>query len=214
MPVPRQMTAHTLEAPKGWPSPHAVDYAAPFDSTDLATLRAAGHEVYAGRCVHVENTGALKYGCTGRQMPMFVFQNSDDPDVENPGGTPSTDPHVWIAVAPTGVLNCLVAKGAYELATTEFDATQNYDVNELLYAATGTTNATSGVLTNAGIGGEDWPAVAAVGVVSRGRTAAGASDAQAIYPATGENSHREDELFFWPEYLPGMNLLTEPTWAV
>jgi hypothetical protein len=207
------MTAHTLEAPKGWPSPSAVDYTAPFDATDLATLRAAGNEVWAGRCVHIENDGALKYGVTGRQMPLFVFQNSDDPDVENPGGSASTDPHVWIAVAPTGNLNCFVAAGAYELATTEFDDTQAYNPNDLLYAATGTTNATSGVLTNAGIGGAFWPAIAGVGVVSRGRTAAGVISANTIYPAKGENSHRVQELFFWPEYLPGMNGLTEPTWA-
>jgi len=213
MPVPRQMTAHTLEAPKGWPSPHAVDYSAPFDATDLATLRAAGNEVYAGRCVSVQSDGALKYGVTGRQMPLFVWQNSDDPDVENPSGSLATDPHAWAAVAPTGVMNCLVAAGAYELATTEFVSTLAYVPNELLYAATGTTNATSGVLTNAGIGGAAWPAIAAVGVVSRGRTAAGVVGAQTIYPATGNNSHRVAEIFFWPTYLPGMNGLAEPTWA-
>ncbi len=209
----RQMTAHTLETPKGWPQPAAVDYTAPFNATDLATIRAAGWEVYAGRCVHVEADGSLKLGVTGRQMPMWVFQNTDDPDVQNYGGSVSTDPHAWVAVQPSGCLNCMVAKGAYELATTEFDTTQNYTINDLLYSATGTTKATSGVLTNQGISGSYWPKVAAVGVVSRGRTAASAVPAYQIYPKKTANAHRVEELFFWPQYLPGMNGLSEPTWA-
>ena len=200
MPVPRQMTAHTLEAPKGWPSPHAVDYQAAFDATQLGAI--SGNVAFAGRCVHVANDGEFEFGVTGRQMPMFLFQNSDDPDVENPGGDPATVAGAWIAIAPTGKINAFVAAGAYELASTEFDATQTYNPNDVLYAATGTTLATAGVLTNQGIGGAFWPAVAGVGVVSRGRSSTSAA-----------NSHGVAEVHFWPQYLPGMNGLTEPTWA-
>jgi len=200
MPVPRQMTAHTLEAPKGWPSPHAVDYQAIFDATELAAI--SGNVAFAGRCVHIAADGEFQFGVTLLQMPLFIFQNSDDPDVENPGGDPATVSGAWIAVAPTGKINAFVAAGAYELASTEFDATLTYVPNQLLYAATGTTLATAGVLTNAGIGGAFWPALAAVGVVSRGRTSASAA-----------NSHGVAEVHFWPQYLPGMNATTEPTWT-
>jgi hypothetical protein len=106
----------------------------------------------------------------------------------------------------------LVAAGAYELATTEFANTLTYVTNELLYAATGTTLATAGVLTNAGIGAAFWPAIAACGVVSRGRASTSVNAAQQ-YPKSHENSHRIKELFFWPQYLPGQNGLTEPTWV-
>jgi hypothetical protein len=229
MAVPRQMTAHTLEAPKGWFRPAAVDYTAPFDATDLATIRAAGWEAWAGRCVHVDPTsGGFKLGATLSEsyfMPMWLFPNSDDPDVENPGPAAATEPHTWVAAGPSagGHLTALVAIGAYELATTEFDATQTYNINQLLYSATGTTAATSGVMTNQGVGGAVYPAVQAVGMVSRGRaswTAAtrtyGADPnqpAQQMYPSSPENAHREQELFFWPILALGLNGTTEPTWA-
>jgi hypothetical protein len=210
MPVPRQMTAHTLEAPKGWPSPHAVDYAAKFDATELGTI--TGGIAFAGRCVHVASDGEYEFGVTARQMPIWLFQNSDDPDVQNEGGSTANDPHVWVGTSPTGYIMGLVAAGAYELATTEFNSALTYGCNDLLYAATGTTLSTAGVLTNAGIGGAAWPAIAAVGVVSRGRTPTAVNAAQQ-YPSGSQNSHRVKELFFWPQYLPGMNGRTEPTWA-
>lgn len=208
--MPRQMSDHGLEAPKGWPAPHAVDYTAQFDATQLSTI--SGNVAFAGRCVSLGTDGEFEFGCTARRMPMWLLQNSDDPDVANSGGSPSTDPHVWVAVAPSGWMNALVAAGAFELATTEFDTSKTYVTNDLLYAATGTTLATAGVLTNAGISSAFWPAIAAVGVVSRGRTPTAVNAAQQ-YPAKAENSHRVHELFFWPQYLPGMNGLTEPTWA-
>ena len=190
MPVPRQMTEHRLEAPKGWPSPNAVDYAAPMSPAVLAAI--TGGVVYAGRCVHVNNNGQYELGVTGYQMPLFLFNNSDDPDVENPGGDPATRPQVWVPIAPTGNMMALPSAGAYELATTEFDTTRTYNPNSSLYAPTGTTLATSGVLTNVAGTAGTYPAETIVGVVSRGRT-----------PASARNSHGEHELFFWPVYLPG-----------
>jgi len=193
MPVPRQMTEHRLEAPKGWPSPHAVDFAAPMAASVLANI--SGGVVYAGRCVHLNNSGEYELGVTGYQMPLFIFNNSDDPDVENPGGDPATRVGAWVAIAPTGKMMALVAKGAYELATTEFNTTLTYNPNDSLYAPTGTTLATSGVLTNAGgDGAATYPDETIVGVVSRPRT-----------PSTTRNSHGEHELFFWPVYLPAHN---------
>jgi hypothetical protein len=186
MAVPRQMTAHTLEAPKGWPSPNAVDFQAPVNATVLSTI--TGGVVFAGRCVHLNNSGEFELGVSGTQMPLFLFNNSDDPDVENPGGDPATVAGAWVATAPTGKLLALVAKGAYELATTEFVTNRTYNPNDLLYAPTGTTLATSGVLTN---GSTAYPATSVVGVVSRGRTSSSAA-----------NSHGVAELFFWPVFLP------------
>lgn len=49
MATPRQMTSHTLEAIKGWPSPHAVDFAA----TLSANVTNNGNAVYAGRVAHL-----------------------------------------------------------------------------------------------------------------------------------------------------------------
>lgn len=187
MPVPRQMTAHTLEAPKGWPSPHAVDYTAACDATLLSTI--TGGVVYAGRVVHVNNSGDFELGATGTMMPMFLFNNSDDPDVENPGGDPATVAGAWVAIAPTGKLMALVAKGAYELASTEFVNNTTYNPNDLLYAPTGTTLATSGVLNKTSTA---YPVTSPVGVVSRGRN----------NTTTAANSHGVHELFFWPIYLP------------
>jgi hypothetical protein len=188
MTLPRhkqQMTEHTLEAPKGWPNPHAVDFNAVYDPTELASLEGLSQPAYAGRCVHNTATG-YKMGAIDYQMPMWIFQNSDDTDVSNAGGSPTTDVHVWVPVAPTGVMMALVAAGAYELATTEFvDAT--YAANDPLYAETAITLADRGKLTKTAATAGTYPDTSIVGVVSRG---------------TRTNSHRKAELMFWPVYLP------------
>lgn len=186
MAVPRQMTAHTLEAPKGWPSPHAVDFQAKFDSTQLGAV--SGGVAFAGRVVHLNNSGDYEFGIGNRHMPLFLFQNSDDPDVENDGGDAATVANAWVAIAPTGKMLALVAAGAYELASTEFDTTQTYNPNDCLTAATGTTLATCGVLTNQSAVPYTNPVC---GVVSRGRT-----------PTSAKNAHGQPELYFWPVYLP------------
>ena len=45
--MPRQMTDHTLDGVKGWPSPHAVDFQAPFKAADLSTLAGRGAQEIA-----------------------------------------------------------------------------------------------------------------------------------------------------------------------
>lgn len=185
MAVPRhlqQMTVHTLEAPKGWPSPYAVDFTTEFDATQLAAI--TGNVAYAGRTVHLNASGNYEFGVANRSMGMWLFQNSDDPDVENNGGNPASDVGAWQAVAPTGKLTALVAAGAYELATTEFDTSKTYAPNDTLTAATGTTLATAGVLTNASATPYTNPVC---GVVSRGAVT---------------NAHGQSELWFWPVYIP------------
>lgn len=182
MVAPRQMTAHTLEALKGWPSPHAVDFPAKFSATQLAAI--SGNVAFEGRVVHLNDSGEFEFGISGKQMALFLLQNSDDSDVENDGGDPATVAGAWVPIAPTGVMSGLVAAGAFELASTEFDSAQTYAPNDTLTAATGTTLATAGVLTNQSAVPYTNPVC---GVVSRGKRL---------------NSHGKYELCFWPVYLP------------
>jgi hypothetical protein len=208
------MTSHTLEAIKGWPSPHAVDFAA----TLSANVTNNGNAVYAGRVAHlvfaqvtnlagvVSNTPQYELGLLGAptavgnaanptgnigrcDMPIFLFQNSDDPDVSNPGGNPATDVGVWVAVSPTGKIMGLVAAGAYELETTEFvpEATlgSTYTPGSGLTAIQNNTNGDGGLVTK-GVAYN----VPLCGVVSRG---------------VRKNSYAVNALSFWPVWLPTNN---------
>jgi hypothetical protein len=189
MPTPSQMYYHTLNPLKGWPSPTALDFTGKLHSA--VTI----DPLPAGRCVHVHSLEAVAYGpgtsggvplfktgVASTQMGIFLFQGSGDFDVSNPGGTD------WYSIAPKGIMSGLVATGAYELETTEFDTTQVYAPNDVLGAVVADTDATAetggGCLTNENINAyED----AVVGVVSRGAYT---------------NAYGRDALAFWPVYLP------------
>ncbi len=190
MAAPSQMFEHELNPLKSWPSPHALDFAGKLD--DAVTI----DPLPAGRCVHVTDYEAVTYGpgtsgpiplfstgVNGHQMGIFIFQGSGDFDVSNPGGTD------WYPVAPKGILNGLVATGAYELETTEYDTAQTYNPNDLLRARADDTNDADevggGCLTNQTI---TLHTNAVVGVVSRGEYT---------------NSHGKSVLAFWPVYCPG-----------
>lgn len=189
MAATRQMTLHTLNGAKGWPRPHAVDFTADFNSTQLGAI--SGGVAFSGRVVHLDSSGDYRFGVANRQMPMFLFQNSDDPDVSNDGGDATTDVGVYVPIAPTGKMMALVAIGAYELESTEFDTAQTYAPNETLTAATGTTLATAGVLTNQSA----TPYTNAIcGVVSRGEIT---------------NAFGRAALCFWPVYLPTSGAVTD-----
>lgn len=200
MAAPRQMTAHTLEAPKGWPSPHAVDFAAQLSAN--VTI----DPFFAGRCVYLNAAGEYETGVPAGgagigHMAIFVFQNSDDPDVSNPGGitgSEADDPGGWMAIAPTGRIMGLVAKGAYELATTEFEPEaglgDTYEPGDLLQAVNANANAVTGGRLTLGIQYVN----PIVGVVSR---------------VVASNSHRQNELSFWPVWLPELpDGIAEPNW--
>jgi len=186
MPAPRQMFDNTLDVLKGWlPSNMgSVDKAAKISSNVQFTLK-------AGRVVHLNNSGEFEPGCRGTEMAIFLFQNADDYDVQNFGGT-GTDT-LWVPVHPTGTITGLVAIGGYELATTEFDKARTYNYNDLLRAPGGNApanEATSGVLTNQGVVLYNTTnATAVCGVVSKP-------------PET--NAHGKMVLSFWPIYLPGV----------
>lgn len=131
MAAPRQMTANTLNALKGWPQMNAVDYQAGFDSS----IPAGDLPVLAGSVVSINNSGNFILGVgTSAVMPMFIFNNSDDPDVANDGGDASTDAGVFVPISPTGQAMALVAVGAYELVSTAYVA-GSYNPNTPLTAA-------------------------------------------------------------------------------
>lgn len=181
MATPRQMFDHTLDAIKGWFHMAALDFTAKLSSNVTVTT------VYAGRCVHLNSDGEFELGATGSQMPIFLLQNSDDNDVGNSGGTR------WYPVGPTGAITGLVAKGSYELETTEFDSALTFAPNDLLRCKSSSNSSTDGgLLTNASVstlenGGSNPTAI--VGVVSRG--------------VRKRQSDRNNVLAFWPIYKPG-----------
>lgn len=189
MAVPSQMFKHALTPLKGWPCPTALDFVGIL-STDVTI-----DPFPAGRCVHVESYQAVTYGpgtsgpipvfATGAEhhdMAIFTLQGSADFDVSNPGGTD------WYAINPGGEMSGLVATGAYELETSEFDTSNTYLPNDLLNAVVNDTDATpetgGGCLTNAGA---EAYTNAIVGVVSRGQYT---------------NAYGVQSLAFWPVWLP------------
>src|SRR5262245_60355578 len=115
------MTEKTLNALKGWPSPSAVDFHTEFDP---AVLTAVGR-VVAGTVVRLNSAGRYELGVGVRQvMPMFLFANSDDPDIQNYGGDPAAKKGAWIPISPTGQAMALPANGAYELVSTAYDTSK------------------------------------------------------------------------------------------
>lgn len=177
MAAPSLMFEHGLDVAKGWFQPAALDFAAPLsENVEFVTPR--------GRVVHVNNSGEFEMGVDTTEMAIFTLNGSEDFDVSNPGTTP-TGNFMHQAIAPKGIMSGLVATGAYEIESTEFDDSRTYAANETLTA--GSDNAdidVGGILTN----------VAAVlyvdavcGVVSRGRF---------------ENAHGVPVLAFWPVYIP------------
>lgn len=176
MAAPRQMTAFTLNALKGWPSPAAVDFHTTFDAAALA----AG-TILPGSVVHVSAAGQYKLGVgTLKVMPLYMFSASDDADVINQAGDPSTERGVWVPINPTGQAMALVAVGAYELVSTAFVA-DTYVPNDHLTSKL-LPDATAGKLKK-GVVYTDT----IVGVVSRGLV---------------DNGYGFQALAFWPWYIP------------
>ena len=139
------MTSHTLNAPKGWPSPHAVDFVAKLSAN--VTI----DPVYAGRVVYLNSVGQFEMGLPNTigagHMAIFLFNNSDDPDVKNAADDPASVAGGWVPIAPqypTGGMMGLVAAGAYELESTEYDSAQSYVPGDCLTATPRNSNASTG----------------------------------------------------------------------
>lgn len=176
MAAPRQMTAETLNALKGWPSQTAVDFTAKLAAS--VTSR-----VPAGSVVRLNNSLEFELGVGTRTvMPMFTFHASDDPDIVNDGGSAASVKGVFIAIAPTGQMLALVANGAYELVSTNFVA-GTYNPNTLLTSAD--SGGTAGQLV-AGV----LKTNTIVGIVSRGVV---------------DNGYGTNALAFWPWVMPSFS---------
>ena len=184
-----------------WPRPTALDFNAALSSN--VNINSTGLPPQSGMVVHNTANG-FEMGANLTQMPIFLWPGYADFDVTNPGvpagtalGGTTTNLPAWVPIRPTGKLAGLVAVGAYELETTEFDTAQTYAINDLLRAVTSNTDVNAGKLTNQDASGGAGFATSskltvytdtAVGVVSRG---------------TYTNSFGKQVLAFWPVYLPG-----------
>jgi hypothetical protein len=102
-----------------------------------------------------------------------------------------------VPINPAGNILCLVAKGPYELETTEFDSTQTYLYNQPLRAPSGNSSGAypgSGQLTNQSCtlfrqtNTPQTSSTAVCGLVSRG---------------VFKNSYGQAVIAFWPVWAPG-----------
>lgn len=169
MAAPRQMTANTLNALKGWPQPAAVDFHTEFDaSVDI--------EVLPGMVASLNADGYYVLGVgTDAVMPLHMFNGSADPDVTNEAGDPTTEKGVYVPINPTGQAMSLVGIGAYELVSTAF-VDGDYAPNDFLTSPK--TGADKGKLEV----GELYVDMI-VGQVSRGLV---------------DNGYGHDAVAFWP----------------
>jgi hypothetical protein len=178
------MFANTLNPSKGWPSPVALDFRAKASPNVL-------YNMVAGQGAHLNSAGQLEPGVAMAQMGLFLFQGVNELDVNN-----AQSPGQWVPINPSGNIMCLLAKGPYELETTEFDSTQTYTYGQPLRCRTGNGAGAypgSGQLTNQGVvlasqAGTVNTGTAVCGVVSRG---------------TFRNSYGQAALAFWPVWYPG-----------
>lgn len=203
-----------MNALKGWPIPTILDIQGTLDAA--VNINSTGLPPTSGQCVHVSalvapsgsnpgpNFVTFAMGAKQNQMPLFLWPTFSDFDVSNPGvpagvalGGNSTTIPGWVPGIPAGILVALVAKGNYELETTEFDTAQTYAANDLLRTVTSNTDANAGKLTNQDAsGGQPFATTAkltlytdsSVGRVSRG-----------VYT----NANGVSVLAFWPESIPG-----------
>lgn len=129
--VPAQMFDHMLDPKKGWPSPYAVDKAAPPD-TGVTGIQAG-----TGVSLNPANGNLVKGFSIAGAMAMWAFQNQNDFDVNGDVGN-----------IISGNINCLVACGAYELETTEYTGVSFAPQDPLtLDGTTGHIKAASGGIT-------------------------------------------------------------------
>jgi len=158
--TPGQMFDHELNAVKGWPSPYAVDKRAEPADPDA--------DIKAGMLMYLDANGKFAKGASNTSMAIFALQNQNDFDANGDTGN-----------ITGGIMSGLVAVGAYELETTEFDADDTYNPNTQLVAG-----GTDGYV---GANGGNTYAFNVVGVVSDG---------------VFTNDHGKDVLRFWPVYMP------------
>lgn len=181
MAVDTQMYTHIFDAVKGWYGGWVVDFQAPL--SDNVTV-----DVYAGRCMHINDDGEFELGAVGDQMPIFCTSPSTAPSVGNP--SPSG---YWYGING-GILSGVCSISGVEIETTEYDTAQTYLPNQQLRAIAANGNQTTGGrLTNQGVvkvaSGSAATATAVVGVVSKA--------------PHKQSFEKPNVLSFWAIYSPG-----------
>ena len=165
---PAQMFDHYLDARKGWPSPYAVDKAAELVDVDTT--------VVAGQVMSLDANARFDHGLVENGVAIFAIQNDDDFDVV------SDDGGLVGGAGGRPKMSGLVALGAFELESTE------YDTNGVYLPNTPLTSPAHGV-ANAGR--------LEVGVVYTDTICGIVSDGE----VTSEN-YGVSVLRFWPAWLP------------
>jgi hypothetical protein len=175
--TPVSMVANTFNALKGWPRPNALDFVAALDPSVTIALP-------VGSCVHLNSAGNFVPGVGNAVvMPLFTIPGSTDNDVQNYGGNPATVNGVWVAAEPAGFMSALVAVGAYELSTTNYDIGSAYPPNQPLTSPTTPSGIIAAGMLTAGTLGTNT----ICGIVSRGVV---------------NNGYGFNALAFWPVFLP------------
>jgi len=173
MSLPGQMFDNMLNPAKGWPHPAALDFRA---------KAATAVVIKPGMCCSLDASGNLILGVVRHRMGLFAFQGTEDLDVNNEGNDQ------WRPISPTGQIMCLVAKGPYELETTEFDTVQTYARNDPVRAHTDGKLTNQTVVLFSQTDNPNTASTAVVGIVSRGKFT---------------NAYGKSVLAIWPVWAPG-----------
>ena len=184
-----QMFEQGLDAVKGWFHLAALDKSAKLNSTLLTGSTA----VPAGRVAHLNASGEFVLGCENLEMPIFLWNGKDHPDVYNSGVSPTTSTTHWTAISPTGVMSGLVATGGYELQTTEFE-TDTYAINDAL-TADNAVSTTDGKLAKR-TSGTQVCGICSVHVGGEQGVSQGTAN------PVGTNAHGVSTITFWPVFVP------------
>ena len=199
---PTMMFEHCLDELKGWPDESALDFDAFLETDPLATETVTVDPIYGGSCVHVNANGNFVLGVSPTSMGIFLLQGSHELDVNNAGG------NNWTPIAPTGKMSGLVATGAYELETTEFDLNSTFVPGDQLTSppeaslptGAGADHTMAGKLFNK----RNWLTGAAPGTPGTGAKITNQTDPICAVVSRGShvNHNRVMVVSFWPVYLP------------
>ncbi len=197
------MTKNKLEVLRSTKDPARLVKSLKPDPTQEAMWGGAG--IPAGRCLHRNAIGEMELGVIGRQVPFWLFRDTNKPSGGWSGDSVATSPGPTWADGSEHVLLHFAGIEGLEIATTEFIA-GSYAIHDLLTAPTvaglstdAQRMATAGVVTKVGVVHGKTPVV---GVV--------------IEPAYYV-PHNINMLVFYTLYRPPIeglpDGLTQPTWA-
>lgn len=183
------MAQNFINAEKGYPFPVPLTFAARISPNVLYNMR-------RGQVGQLNSSGEIEPGVSLWNMGLFLFGGATDTDVNRTGLAiqDGGGANYWYPISPSGRVGTFVAKGNYELATSEYNKLLTYTSGQPLKSPTGNTlndgavNTGSGLLTNASVAGSTTNVV---GVVSKGVQ-------QSPYgmPNAGKL------LVFWPVWFP------------